>query len=446
MLKTTLAKILTSIAFVSCLCSALNAEEKKEDKPSKGLLPLPDYSGSFSERTHLLGDLGGIRTDLAEKGLTIDVNFLQYLQGVNRNGDDQGSRYGGQLKYDITLDLDRMGVMPGGLLQIQAMSRYGSSVNGISGSAMPVNSSASAPTTANLDDDVDFYIPKIVYTQFLSKNFALTLGKITTYAQTNEFSSGEGDTQFMNLNFVAPISPALFIPYSLLGGGAVVMPTSDLSFTFLVGTSGDTSNHSGFHYIDDGRFALGKVSYQYNLDGLPGGFTNQFAYGWDNEFNEINGRLIIEESDLSIKSTDTTWMNSFDVWQYLFVEEGQINKVDISNGKQDLQGVGIFSRIQFADKDTNPLDYVVSLGLNGKGLIDGRDNDTMGIAYNYSKFQDSRFVNSSAFDGSTSAWEVFYNIELTPAIHLTMDVQVIDSAGSNIDTSLILGSRLQITF
>ena len=97
---------------------------------SSGILPLPDYSGDFSKRSYLLGDLGGKRTEWANKGFTFDVGYNQYFQSVTNGGIDTDSEYGGTIDYNINLDFDRMGLIPGGLLQMRAVSRYGDSVNG----------------------------------------------------------------------------------------------------------------------------------------------------------------------------------------------------------------------------------------------------------------------------------------------------------------------------
>src|SRR5262245_1652582 len=78
-----------------------------------GLLPVPDYSGDLWHRSRLTGDWGGSRTDLANKGIQIDVDWTQYVQGVVDGGLDQETRYGGHADYLVHLDLMRMGVLPG---------------------------------------------------------------------------------------------------------------------------------------------------------------------------------------------------------------------------------------------------------------------------------------------------------------------------------------------
>ena len=443
-MKTNRSKnILVTLAVMSMLTVMLPAETIAA-KPS-GILPLTDYSGSLSERSHLLGDLDGKRSEWAAKGFTFDIDYNQYLQGVVDGGLDTGSEYGGTIHWNINVDFDRMGLIPGGLLQMRAVSRYGRSVNGISGALIPVNTDAAHPTTTTLDEDVTLWLPMITYTQFFSDTFALSIGKMDMFGQSNEFSGGEGQTQWWNINLNMPISPAMIIPYSTLAAAAIYMPSPNLTITGLVGTSSDTSNHSGFDMLDDGLTALVKLEYKYKIDDLPGGFTLMPGYGWDNEFNEINGRMNIEDGQLVPSTKDDTWFFSADMWQYLWVEGDADQVIDTADGRQDLQGVGIFSRIQTADKDTNPVDFYFSVGINAKGLIPGRDNDAMGIAYSYNNINKGRFLDFIGIEDSSTAWELFYNVELTPSIHLTLDAQVVDSA-LPIDTATILGTSLQIRF
>ena len=422
----------------------VESAETMEVQPT-GLLPLVDYSGGFAERSHLLGDMNGKRSEWAAKGISFDIDYNQYFQGVTNGGLDTGSEYGGTIDWNINVDFDRMGLIPGGLLQMRAVSRYGKSVNGISGALIPVNTDAVHPTTSALDEDVSLWLPMITYTQFLSNTFALSLGKMDMFGTTNEFSGGRGRSQWWNMNLSMPTSPALIVPYSMLAAAAVYMPSPNLTITTLVGTSSDTSDHSGFDMLNDGLTALMTLEYKYKISDLPGGFTLMPGYGWDNELNEINGRMHIEEGQLVPSTKDDTWFFSADMWQYLWVEDGADQMIDTANGRQDLQGVGIFSRIQTADKDTNPVDFYFSAGINAKGLIPGRDNDAMGIAYSYNSINKGRFLDFIGIQDSSTAWEAFYNVELTPAVHLTLDAQVVDSA-LPIDRATILGTSLQMRF
>ncbi|MDX2417762.1 MAG: carbohydrate porin [Xanthomonadales bacterium] len=411
-----------------------------------GILPVPDYPGVFANRSYLLGDLDGKRSEWAQKGVTFDIDYNQYFQAVTDGGLDRDSEYGGTINYNINLDFDRMGLIPGGLLQIRARSRYGNSVNSISGSIVPVNTDATLLTASRPDENIGLWLPVINYTQFLSEKFALGFGKYDTLDSTNEFAGGRGRNQWWNQNFNMPLSPLLIVPNVTTGAMAMVMSGPNLTMTGMVGTSTDTSNRSGFNDFDDGLFAIGMLSYQYQLSGQPGGLVFMPGYGWGQDFTELNGSIYFDEGQLVPTTKDDTWVVSTSFWQYLWTEEAATQPIDLSDGRQDLQGIGVFLRIQAADTDTNPMDYSIAGGINAKGLIPGRDNDAMGIAYVYNKLSDGRLLNFIGIDAQSSVWELFYNIELIPSVHMTLNAQKVNSAFPDIDTATILGTSLQMRF
>jgi hypothetical protein len=89
-----------------------------EDHP-EGLLPVPDYSGDWKTRPYLTGTWRGKRQELADKGFTFDVEWLQVGQGIVSGGRDEGWAYATNLDYYINLDLTRMGVLPGALISFR---------------------------------------------------------------------------------------------------------------------------------------------------------------------------------------------------------------------------------------------------------------------------------------------------------------------------------------
>ncbi len=54
------------------------------------LFPIPKLTSSFRERDRLLGDLSGPRQPLAEHGIQIDFNLMQFYQGVFSGGGSEG--------------------------------------------------------------------------------------------------------------------------------------------------------------------------------------------------------------------------------------------------------------------------------------------------------------------------------------------------------------------
>jgi hypothetical protein len=95
------------------------AEEQPAPEPH-GIVPIPDYDADLRTREHLLGDPWKGRSWLAEKGLTLEIDYTQVLQSIVHGGLDERTKYGGSVDYFANLDLDRAGLIPGGLVRMRA--------------------------------------------------------------------------------------------------------------------------------------------------------------------------------------------------------------------------------------------------------------------------------------------------------------------------------------
>jgi len=114
-------------------------------------------------------------------------------------------------------------------------------------------------------------------------------------------------------------------------------------------------------------------------------------------------------------------------------------------------GVGIFGRAGWAPKDRNVIGQFYSLGISGFGmLIPGREHDRWGIGWAgthiSSDLRDDAALFGAELDSFEHGFEAFYNFRVTPAVHLTVNAQAIDSPAKSVDTAYTLGTRLQIDF
>jgi carbohydrate-selective porin OprB len=146
------------------------------------------------------------------------------------------------------------------------------------------------------------------------------------------------------------------------------------------------------------------------------------------------------------KSNNYTFMINFD--QYLWVKGGG---PAAGRKHQPPVGIGIFGRAGWAPKDRNVIDQFYSFGIGGYGmLIPGRDNDQWGLGWAgthiSSDLRDDVGLLSIDLDSFEHAVEAFYNFQVTPATHLKLNAQVIDSPVKSLDTACTLGMRLQIDF
>jgi len=237
-----------SMASIPCL-----GEVETDSTETQGLLSIPDYSGDLWTRSHLTGDGGGVRGDLANKGIQGEIRWNQTVQSVVDGGRDTGTKYGGSFTYDVTFDLMRMGVLPGALVKVRAESRYGDSINDRTKMILPANSDGFFPLTSHLDDSIPISIFDLNYTQFLSDQIGLTIGKFDTLdGDPNEFAGGLGVSQFMNSHFLLSAPLALLVPYSTLGVGVIVLPNHQWTITSLLINTTDASTDTGFDDIGDG--------------------------------------------------------------------------------------------------------------------------------------------------------------------------------------------------
>jgi porin len=416
------------------------------EQKSSGLLPLLDYSGELAARPYLSGDWSGSREELARKGWRFDANFTQNLFGVVDGGRDEGWRYGGKLDLFVNADLDRMGVLPGGLLTLHAESRYGNSVNSIAGSLLPVDDVLFFPLTDESDQNIPFAITELRYTQFFSKHFALFLGKIVIPGgDLNEFAGGHGSEQFVSHGFSNPSVAALINPYSTLGLGVLVMPSPNLTITSSLFASTDSSTTSGFGTLDEGLTWSTTVRGQYRLGDKPGGMSLTGQYGFHNDFVDFSGQFV-DQGGIALPLTHDTWNAFWNGWQYLSVAEDSDKPIDLSDGRVDRRGFGLFARCGIADPDTNPVDFMISGGFGGRGTFEGRDEDSWGIGYAVSHVKEQSFVTGTLLDDAGNRCEAYYCFAITPGLFLTFDAQRVDSILANVDAATILGFRLRARF
>jgi porin len=425
--------------------------------------PANPYSGDLWTRSTLTGDWWGVRNQLAEKGITIDMSLTQAAQGIVHGGKDTGWQYsGGRGDINFLLDTQKLGLWPGGFLTVEAEGNFipadtlRKSINGRTGALMSVNSSQIYPTPAG----DNFNLQAFNFTQFLSPYFGLAIGKFATLTSTsgdmNEFAHGKGDNQFMNLALNANPIMLTTVPYSTLGTGLIVLPTQDphqaILSLFLMSSTGRAST-SGFDDLDGNNLTVvGEGRVRTDFFGLTG--HQLFGAVFSNKkFTSIdqNARFVFENG--AFEGKKGSWNIHYNFDQYLYEPK-----------KGSGEGIGVFGRFGASDGNPNFMHFFYSLGIAGKGVIPNRHNDRYGLGFYYID------VNSPKLQGlfqSTKllrdeyGFEAFYNIAITPWLQLTPDIQVVRGAQKNkftldslpsivskksIGPATILGLRMQMVF
>jgi porin len=222
-----------------------------------------------------------------------------------------------------------------------------------------------------------------------------------------------------------------------------------VQFTFTAASPGGTANSAGFDDLfADGVVLDAELRVGIKPFGLPG---HQLLGGiWSSQtFTSLTqdlrtsipvGSLIRGEiplrdalSEVQIRETSGSWAAYYNFDQFLY-----------TTNADGTQGIGIFGRIGFGDRNTNILEQFYSFGIAGQGMLPGRDRDRFGIGFYYTNL--SHDLPEIILSGNEIGLEIFYNIAATPWLYVTPDLQVIEPAGKRATTAFLSGLRVQMRF
>ncbi len=414
----------------------ITLESQPATKPAEPrMVPYVDYSGDLWHRPALTGDWGGVRQKLMEKGVRFNLNLTQTYQGNIAGGTINRGYYQGGLRYELALDTAYMGLWPGGMLAVRGETRYGKSDNFHTGSLMPVNTDSLYP----VPEQDTTCLSELYYMQFVAPQLGFIVGRMSPRASI-VFAHDE-TTQFMNTAFIFPPILGTTFPLVTTGAGAIAMPTKWLTITTLVVDSEGKANLTGFD--PDTVFTGGtSVFQQAQVTVKPFGLAGHQRLTWSwSDKNRVafqqSSRAIIENIRegtppvLNRSSDDWTVNYSFD--QYVYTVPG----------KPD-QGFGLFGRYGVGPGVVNPIRAYYCLGVGGQGMIATRDKDTFGVGYYFLNLSDKLPQTIRNRTEDEQGVELYYNIEVTPWLHVTPDLQIVDPARKNVDTDWVLGLRVRM--
>jgi porin len=445
-------------------------------KASAQLVEVPaTWGGDILSRPRLTGDWGGLRDELGQKGIVLDVDLLLTPQVVMGGGRNTGGDFWGNMDYTLNVDTQKLGLWPGGFFKVSADTGFGSNIFQNAGTIVPVNTAALIPAP----DDRTTALMNATLTQFLSPQFGVTAGKLNLLDAGETEFYGNYRTQFMNAAFNFPMTFAL-LPLSTFGGGVVVLPRDDILLSGLaIGPNGaPISNDVGqaFH----GVLILGNGKLTVKPFGLVGhqslGFTwnNQNRFSLDQDPSNIARLLLDQRFPLlanpgpvltqilasrfpnllvptqPLNRANNSWTISYTFDQYFWQPDGDPK-----------HGVGVFFAFGASDGNPDPIQYAYLAGIGGKGVVPGRPDDSFGIGLARTQFSGSflPFERQQFNLGlqREDAIEMYYNMAITPWMNLTSDLQIVDSGLNKaispttgkltgIDTVVVAGARLQVRF
>ena len=117
-----------------------------------------------------------------------------------------------------------------------------------------------------------------------------------------------------------------------------------------------------------------------------------------------------------------------------------------NNDSDDSQGLGAFFRYGYADSKTNDIPNFYSFGVQYQGLLEGRDDDVLGIGYARGFFSDR--ASTTFRDDYESVIETYYNTQITRHLSLSPSLQYVANPGGtgSTDDAVVVGLRAMMTF
>ncbi|MGR9073493.1 MAG: carbohydrate porin [Gammaproteobacteria bacterium] len=401
-----------------------------------------DYSGDFWSRTTLTGDWGGIRNGLFEKGVKFDFDATHSTQHVASGGyegpifqrifpDRHETESGALFNMLLNIDTGKLGLWPGGFLRVRGEGRVGQPVGLRSGSLMPTNGDALSPTVPGHAGEKVLALTELTYAQFLSEQFGVALGLFNTMeGDGNEFAGSLRSREHF-MNTAMRFSPVVIstVPVTTLGAMAIFIPTKNIIGKMGFVNSEESAGYDPFDR-DDGTTFLTEWTIKYQLAGLPGAQTFGFTYGFDRDRIDIGSDprfhfLSLITSQTAVKTNEDTWA--------LFYNGSQFIQGD------EKGGWGVFLRGGVSDGNPSPIKWHTAFGLGGIGIGEFRPHDRWGIGGYALGASNEPLLNSLGIQDEVG-FEAFYNAEITPWLHVTGDVQFVDSALKGV--SLPLGKSI----
>ncbi|MDX2064163.1 MAG: carbohydrate porin [Fimbriimonadaceae bacterium] len=382
----------------------------------------------FADR--LLGDWGGQRTKLAQRGMSFDISYAAFTQGLFSGSGSKEFEFGNRFDFSTTLDTTKLGWWKGGYIRFHAEYFGGDLSSNLGGAVLPTNAGMKLP----IDGKDQLTISNLALTQAFNPTTTVTLGRINTVDLLggDPFFGGNGNTRFQHLAFVAPPN-GLFPP--VLYGAIYNQATAPLGYSLVVFDPNDQTQESFPRGLfRDGVSVSGSLKYSKLTAGRPTTYTLTAIYS---SADSLDLRDALLPPGFATRSKEDSWHGSLQVGHVLrqYADRPQAN-------------VSLALKAGVSDGNPNPYQSFVTGGVIGRGTQRTRPNDSFG--FGYFRYQFSRDLRQVAAPllriRSEEGFEAFYDYALGPGVGLTFDLQYVKPADGRRDNVFAGGLRLTFRF
>lgn len=380
----------------------------------------PDFTNE-----KLLGDWGGARTRLYEKGVDVALDYSANLWSNLDGGAKTGSRANGDVDLVMSLDGERLFGSHGTTASFYVLGNHGGRINDLVGSLQGVDN-MEVPTTAwKL---YEAWIDQL----FWNDNASIRVG---LYDLNSEFDVTDASGLFLGPTYgidnafaaTGQNGPSIF-PTTSLGARLLVNPsdTTYIQAAILDGVPGDPAEPRGTHvnlHDDDGSLLAVEAGFQSEGEGKLG----------------IGAWRYTEDLPAPVSAiTDTS--------QGIYVLAERPLAHSAEEGGYALTG---FARAALSDGEVSLFQYSWSTGIHVASLIPGRPDGQFGVGISGATLSEALQPSGSPDqEDAEYALEVTYGDMLMPWLWVQPDFQYIINPGIDpaLGDAVVAGVRVALSF
>lgn len=425
-------------------------------------------------RDTLLGDLGGVRPALEEKGITLGLQDTEEYWRDASGGLRRGSSYLGQTLFTLNADTGKALGWTGGTFFMSGLQIHGHE------DTVTDAYIGGLQTASNIEARRSTRLWELWYQQsFLGGKADVRVGQ---QAADQEFLMSEYGAPFINAMFGWPALTSIDLP-----GGGPAYPLSALGLRVRYQASdsvtllGGIYNGSFTHHADDAqqwdrhgtRLRLGDpplviAELQYgtrlgagrgDTEGLPGSYKIGAWYhggSFPDQREDTAGRSLADPA-----GNGAAARHHGNYGLYVMADQ-TVWQVDAGSARS----LGLFARALVAPSDRNLVDFSADAGLALKSPFGGRSDDVLGLGFGYARIgngarsldRDGAQFSGAALPVRTAETfvEATYKVQIAPWWSLQADAQYFirpgggasDPAnpGRRIGNAFVVGVRTTLTF
>ncbi len=364
----------------------------------------------FAERWHQLGPI------TAEYLYTGEA-FNNARGGISTKG---ATRYRGNFDLSLRLDTEKASWWEGGKIFVYAQQSHGRTLSQqFVGDGQLYSNIDTSPKAQQLAQLGEYWYEH----KFADDSWSVRIGRQDASAEFAYASLG-GD--FVNSSFCTlPNIPMPFWPFQTFGVSSLYQANEQLRLGGGVYDSGRDIEQWFVSTTSRGMFFIGQADYQPFAENEDAPLTLIRCGSWFNssDTNAVDGSRDYEGNYGFYTTVD----------QMLFTE-----------GDDAEQGLGAFFQFSWAPANRNQVPLNYGGGLLFRGLIAGRDKDTLGAGFTLIEF--SSVLQAQTGQTFENAVELFYKARLRDWLTVQPDLQYIVRPNGIQRDALVVGVRFEANF